>query len=136
MADRARDSQGRFVSGGGSSGRVVWVSDTLTPRLHTSIPKFHTALQAIVEYESNDAQNYMRQNAPWTDRTANARQGLFARAFHTGTKHVIVLYGTVPYQIWLEVKHSGKYAIIGPSLPVVGKNVMNQVQNVLGKMAA
>jgi hypothetical protein len=31
-------------------------------------------------------------------------------------KHELTIYGTMPYTFWLEVKWSGKYAIIGPTM--------------------
>lgn len=53
-----------------------------------------------------------KAGAPWTDRTGNARQGLFGRAIPTPTGVLVVLGGTASYQIWLELAHGGRYAII------------------------
>lgn len=113
---------------------LVWTSDTLTPGLRMAPEKFHLRMAAVMEYEANEAQDYMRINAPWTDRTGNARQGLFGRAFRDAKRHVIVLYHTMPYGIWLEVKQSGQYAIIVPSLPIVGRNVMQSLNGLLRKL--
>lgn len=82
-----------------------------------------------------EGQNYMRTKAPWTDRTGNARQGLFGRAYKNGLNgYVIVYYGTAPYQIWLEVANSGRYKIIEPTLQVMGPKVMADLQGVMGSM--
>lgn len=59
---------------------------------------------------------YGKRNARWVDRTGNARQGLTARAFKTATAVIIVFFGTVSYQIWLELANAGRFAIILESL--------------------
>jgi hypothetical protein len=84
-----------------------------------------------------EGQNYMRTNATWTDRTGNARQGLFGRAYRKGVSgYVIVYYGTVPYQIWLEIANSGKYKIIQPTLQIMGPRVMADLRGIMGSMRA
>ena len=57
-----------------------------------------------------------KRDAPWTDRTSHARQGLTARCERVGNGIVIALFHTMAYGIWLEVAHAGKYAIILPTL--------------------
>jgi hypothetical protein len=57
-----------------------------------------------------------KANAPWQDRTGNARQGLFARAFREAAAVTLILAHSAHYGIWLEVRWAGKYAIILPTL--------------------
>jgi hypothetical protein len=40
----------------------------------------------------------------------------------------------VPYGIWLEVRHSGKYAIIVPSLTVQGNEIMSTLKGLLERL--
>jgi hypothetical protein len=91
--------------------------DTLTPSLKALLPKVDAAVDLVFDRYEAVAETYARTNAPWTDRTGNARNGLFAQhdAEHM-VKHELTVYGTMPYTFWLEVKWSGKYAIIGPTL--------------------
>jgi hypothetical protein len=91
--------------------------DTLTPSLKRLLPAVDAAVDLVFDRYEPEAESYMRTNAPWTDRTGNARNGLFAQhdAEHM-VRHELTLYGTMPYTFWLEVKYSGKYAIVGPSL--------------------
>lgn len=89
------------------------------------------AIWAAVQYSANDIQNHMRQHAPWTDRTSNARQGLFTRAFRDAKGYTIILAHSVPYGIWLEVRHDGRYAIINPTLQIKGREVMRRLQGLL-----
>lgn len=117
-----------------SKSRFIWVSDTLTPGLVKSPVTLRVALRAFTSYQSSKVQDFMRSNAPWTDRTGNARGGLFASARSDGNGHTIVIYHTVPYGIWLEVAHGGQYAIITPTLRVEGRRIMSELSHFLGKM--
>lgn len=59
-----------------------------------------------------------QRTAPWTDRTGNARSGIFTvtdagRSFVTTylSHGVVIAYG-----VYLELAHGGKYAIIMPTI--------------------
>jgi hypothetical protein len=81
-----------------------------------------------------EVESYMKNNAPWTDRTGNARNGLAARAYESGNEVGIVLYHQVSYGIWLEVRWSGRYAIINPTIEEMGPRVMQQFSNLLERI--
>lgn len=66
------------------------------------------------------AEAYLKRTAPWTDRTTNARSGLFARPDVRGLSSRIILGHGVDYGIWLEISNSGAYAVIIPAIPVLG----------------
>lgn len=67
----------------------------------------------------------MRDNAPWTDRTGNARNGLKAEHQKQEMRwHQLTLSHSVPYGIWLEVRWSGRYAILNPTLEKIGPELM------------
>jgi hypothetical protein len=97
--------------------RGVFDYDTLTPSLKALLPKVDAAVDLVFDRYEAEAETYARTNAPWHDNTGNARAGLFAQhdADHM-VKHSLTVYGTMPYTFWLEVRWSGKYAIIGPTL--------------------
>lgn len=88
-----------------------------------------------MQREAQNVQDAARTNASWTDRTGNARQGLFAKA-QSGQRggHSIVLYHTMPYGIWLEVRWAGKYAIIAPTIQSEGRRIMSNVNKLLAMM--
>lgn len=54
----------------------------------------------------------MKQNAPWTDRSSNARQGL--ASFPDIDGELVILYAKqqVTYGKWLELAKQGRYAIV------------------------
>jgi hypothetical protein len=81
-------------------------------------------IEGIVEAAAEAVQEYAQENAPWSDRTGAARDGLTAEYVEEGSNHVIVLYHTVDYGIWLEVRNSGEYAIILPTIEHMGPVVM------------
>lgn len=137
-----RDAMGRFVKGSGPSlpqnkGGVVWQKDEISPNLKKMGMKFHPRMMALMTYNAQAMQDDMRVNASWTDRTSNARNGLFAKAVYDAgsRKYIIVLYHTVPYGIWLEMRWSGKYAIINPTMQTGGPQVMSDLRKFLRKVA-
>lgn len=74
-----------------------------------------------VGYEAfNDLANELASkagdNAPWEDRTGDARAGLEAKADLVGGDLVLTLYHTVEYGLWLEVIQNGNFATIMPTL--------------------
>lgn len=74
-------------------------------------------------------ESWMKANAPWTDRTGNARQGLYAEVEQLITDMVsIVIGGRVSYTYWLEVANQGKYAVIAPALDFWYGKVFDAVQ--------
>jgi len=58
----------------------------------------------------------MRSTAPWTDRTGNARRGLFGRVVRIAAGAVLILGHSVSYGIYLERRWAGRYAIVTPTL--------------------
>jgi hypothetical protein len=113
---------------------LVWYFDTLTPSLVAAPVALRKAVQVFTEVQSQKVQDYMRNNAPWTDRTGNARGGLFAQARHSDAVNAIVFYHTMPYGIFLEVSNGGTYAIIVPTLNHEGRRVMSELRGLMSKM--
>jgi hypothetical protein len=106
-------------------------SDTLTPNLKGMGEKLDRRMKQLTGYYAERGQNQMRQNAPWTDRTSNARNGLFGKETSDAAKYRITYYGTVPYQIFLEVRWDGKYSIIVPTVKKMGAELMHGVINLV-----
>lgn len=107
-----------------AKGRVNWYYDTLTPRLAVFSVVQEQVFQEIMQQVADEVQDYMQANAPWEDRTGAARDGLTAEYQQSGNTLTIILYHTVDYGIWLEVRNSGEYAIILPTIEHMGPVVM------------
>lgn len=94
-----------------------WDYDTLTPNLKRLLPVVDAAVDLVFDQWEPRMETAMRSGATWTDRTGNARAGLMAQHDKQPMVwHTLTLYGAMPYSIWLEVRWSGKYAIIGPTM--------------------
>lgn len=87
--------------------------------------------QALLELAESFApriEAWMKENAPWTDRTGNARQSLHTEVIALVNEISIWLFGGVDYQIFLELKNAGRYAIIGPALDYWAQQVWDAVR--------
>lgn len=108
--------------------RGVFDFDTLTPGLQELLPKIDAAVDIAFDHAEPMAETYARTNAPWTDQTGNARNGLMAThiADHM-VSHSLVVYHTMHYGYWLEIRWSGRYAIIGPTLVHMSEELAKMV---------
>lgn len=113
---------------------IVMDSNTLTVGIKEFSPKLHRRLEQLTGYTAQRSQDWMRQHAPWTDRTANARQGLFSRDTSVPNKYRVTMYHTVPYGIFLEVRWDGRYQVIMPTVKRFGAQYMTQLKKLLAKL--
>ena len=78
--------------------------------------KVLTALVAVAQRSADLMQNDARNNAPWTDRTGNARSGLFGTAEADFARHVVTIYlshgALINYGVYLELAHGGRFSIL------------------------
>lgn len=116
--------------GGGKGGwDYKWQKDTLRPNLATFMVRAEAATAVLVEHMVDKVEKYAQEHAPWEDDSGAARRGLTAKYHFSGGHHTISLYHTVDYGIWLEIKNSGEYAIIVPTLEVMGPRIMREIQS-------
>lgn len=83
----------------------------------------HTAAQKM-EAEA-------KRNAPWTDRTSNARNSIQGDSGWEGTDCRIVLSGNVEYFVYLELAHGKKYAILKPTVDKNSPGVLRGFQRLV-----
>lgn len=89
-----------------------------------------------MEYQATRSEAWMKTNAPWTDRTTNARSGLFAKVDDTIGADVwlLILSHTVAYGIWLEVANSGQYAVVRPAFLRAEREIMVLLSKLFDRM--
>lgn len=88
--------------------------------------------RATAAYFAPQIEAAAKTDAPWTDRTGNARQGLTGLAQDISeTAVAIYLYHKMDYGKWLEVRWSGRYAVILPTLERFYEPIMRHLQAVL-----
>lgn len=94
------------------------------------------AMAMYVDTAALTLQSYMRDNAPWTDRTGHARQRLTATASKVSKGYQIALTQGVDYGVFLELAHEKRFAIIQPTITAKGPEVMAGFQNLLGRLSS
>ena len=109
--------------------------------VHHMEDKLQRALYGVVKYWDGPAERYMKHNAPWTDRTTNARNGLFAIAQRSAqsiaaSTFAIVLGHTVDYGIYLEAKpkDEGGRPIIWPTIKIYAPKVMKTLAKIMKRI--
>lgn len=90
-------------------------------------------IKAIVQKYAPEVQNWMRANAGWTDRTGNARQALHTEVEALTDQIALYLAHGMTYGVHLELRNSGRYAIIGPALDEFAPKIWADVSRMMGR---
>ena len=77
-------------------------------------------------------QGIMIAQAPWQDRSTNARNSLKGEYVKQGGQSSIILSGNMEYSIYLELAMSKRYAIIKPTATQYSKEVFAGYKRALG----
>ena len=111
---------------------VVWPNGTpeqvFLANFDAYLDDIHAALAALMQSYAPRIEAWMKQNASWTDRTGNARQGLLTEV-EMVIDEAIYLYlaHKMDYGQYLELNHQGRFAIIVPALehfaPLIWRDV-------------
>lgn len=113
----------RGILGGGRA-KITWVQRDLFHGLTWFRDAVNSGVQHVVEDVAKEAEAYMKANAPWEDRTTLARSTLSATAYHNKTVSGILLAHGVDYGRWLELRFGGRFAIVIPTMDVMGDRLM------------
>lgn len=111
--------------------RLTWGDDSLMRSIQEGNERVMAKVYSTLQFQAPRVETHAKTNAPWQDQTGNARQGLRAEAFREDANMGIVLYHQVPYGIWLELAHGAQYAIIDPTIEVMGPQVMASLERIL-----
>ena len=119
---------------------IVWIRPptALNPAIDTYGKKIKAAVVGVALTIGQEMERYAKDNAPWTDRTANAMQTLFYAVLSedmavvsgsqkltdqesvaiSAAKDIVALYlsHSMTYGVFLEVCNAGKYKIIMPTM--------------------
>lgn len=86
------------------------------------------ALRQLVESYRPRIEAWMKANAPWTDRTGNARQGLHTEVEALTNGIALYLMHSMDYGVFLEWANQGTFAILTPALDVFGPQIWEDVK--------
>jgi hypothetical protein len=99
------------------------------------------AIKAIADRYAPEIEEYMKINAPWVDRTSNARQGLHTEVEQAVGEFVTLwLKHRMTYGWYLEginpatmeeMRNAGRWAIINPALDVYAPRIWATIQETL-----
>lgn len=115
--------------------RIEFTKDSLSPALTKLMPVLNRNIYQVMRFHAPSLEAKAKTDATWTDRTGNARSSLNATVVVEG-KHTyaLVLAGGVKYQIWLEVRFAGRYAIIMPTIRAYAPVVFASFTKLLERM--
>lgn len=82
-----------------------------------------------------EIETWMKQNAPWTDRTGNARQALYTFVEQMQEAVVVNLsHGQgIYYGLFLETRNAGRFSILAPAIDYWGPIIMQDLVALLGQ---
>jgi hypothetical protein len=114
----------------GKGGGIRWITNPFTfyGRGGQLIVRMYAGLAVYTKGFATEVEQYAKDNAPWEDRSGEARNGLRALGEQRLTKYTITLFHTAEYGIWLEVRWDGRYAIIVPTIEAMGPEFMNRLE--------
>lgn len=116
-------------------GSFEFKDDRLRRELEEIGPKVDGYIHAVFEYQGSKALTHAKTNAPWTDRTGNARAGLGVDiGWVPMESHSLTLFHRMPYGIFLETRWGGRYAIILPTIRLFGRDTMRLLNKLLAKI--
>jgi len=129
MGTRIRNRNGTFGSSKG-----FFETNTLERGLAQFEFKMRDRMMEIAEEVAKDLESHAKSKAPWENRTGAAREGLTAEVQEERDLIVVQLFHTVDYGVWLEVRWSGKYAIILPTIEQKGPDVLAKMKGMMDRI--
>jgi len=96
------------------------------------VSAIHEGVRAVAQRWAPEIETWMKQHAPWTDRTGNARQTLYTEVEDVANLMVnLILSHGVYYGIFLELKNAGKSAVVNPALGHFAPKIWADVKRML-----
>lgn len=97
---------------------LVWRTppDALARAIERYGERVLIAVAAVAQRLATILEGAAKQNATWTDRTGNARSGLFGTSEADLARHMVVIYlshgPVIDYGVYLELAHGGRYGVV------------------------
>ena len=88
----------------------------------------HALVRGVIASYRPQIENWMRANAPWTDRSGNARRTLHTEYDEAGRVFTLWIAHGMDYGLWLEIRFAGRFAIIGPAIDHFAPQIMAELQ--------
>jgi hypothetical protein len=86
-------------------------------RTFTQYPtRFHAVARTVLTAQADIIETRMQAEHPWQNQTGEAERNLRCRLFDDGQRLRLRASHGVPYGIWLEVAHQGRYQVLQPTV--------------------
>lgn len=120
--------------------RIEWNASELVSALNNLDRAFtareYGGLLMLMQTAATKMERWAKENAPWTDRTGQARQRLTGQAYWEDKNIVVAAIAhQVDYGIWLELAHQRKYAILEKALEEHRGEIEEAVKTLLERYA-
>lgn len=129
-----RNPNGQFRRKGSMNNRFFSADNTLAKGIAQFEFKMLEGMEEIIRRFRQDIVDYARSNAPWEDRTGEARSGLDAEFYGEPDALGLTLFHSVDYGMWLEIRWGGKYAIIIPTIENMGPKLLNEMEHMMSRI--
>ena len=98
--------------------------DAVRARLVALPTAVQTETLAVLKPWEQDVTAMLATGAPWTDRTGAARRNLHSWSAPFGLGVTFYVAHGVPYGVFLELLHQGRFAILWPTLRAVTPRIL------------
>lgn len=94
--------------------------------------KVRAAIGLYADTAAKKMEGAAKKDAPWIDRTSNARNTIQGTFKWEGNKAKIELSGNVDYFKYLELANGKKYAVLVPTIQRYGPDIVKGYKKVIG----
>jgi hypothetical protein len=110
---------------------TAW-NDTLTPGLLAYVQQVRYAVTVVADLIRDDLEATARRDAPWQDRTGNARRALLATVdVAEDIVTVFLSHGEdIDYGRYLELNHAERFAVIWPTISQKIPDIEQRLQEI------
>lgn len=89
-------------------------------------------VKKVADYYAPKMESYGKKNAPWTDKTTNARNSIKGVRRDDSDNITVGVSGNVSYFKFLEFAHGKKWAILKPTIDKFTPEILEKIKKVLG----
>lgn len=93
--------------------------------------KHKVALTAYAHAVAKKLEAEAKRDAPWTNRTGNARNSIQGTAGWDGDTLKVILSGGMHYSVYLELANEKKYAILKPTIDKNAPKILRGYQKLV-----
>lgn len=108
---------------------VVRPEDVWNRGMRRHAARIRYTVKQVYESRKEEVEAWMKANAPWEDRTGDARASLHVELEEYLAQYVMnLMYGdAIYYDVYLEFDHGGKFSIVPTTMDYWAPELMHDV---------